>query len=106
MRGLAEELMAKLGKPARKVDQIRNLWPEVEKLTARRFTLKQIAAELPAHGVDVSYGRFVAICRQLRKERGPAAPVVSAEPSRNVIEDARRRDAEKSRSTFQSVSVR
>ena len=96
--------MAKLKTPAKKIDQVRNVWPEIEKLRRVRFTLKQIAAELPEHGIKVSYPRFVAICRQICKE-APGQPVSQSKPDKHAspLETARKMRAEKSKPIFEKI---
>ena len=94
--------MAKLKTPAKKIDQVRNVWPEIEKLRGVRFTLKQIAAELPEHGIKVSYPRFVAICRQIRKE-GCSTTGTQREKEPDVLERARQVRNEKDKPIFKRM---
>jgi hypothetical protein len=104
---IAEAIIAEIT-PSRKIDRIRNIWSDVQKLRAARFTYKQIAEQLPKYGIrDITYSEFHCICYRIRK-RPPAPngePVITQAPSPGAgfdpVADAKRRREEKTRPIFQ-----
>ena len=104
---IAESIIAEV-KPAKKIDRIRNIWSEVQKLRAARLTYKQIAEQLPKFGIDnISLAELHSICYRIRKstpmveeDRGTTSH--RASPAEfDPLADAKRRREEKTRSIFQ-----
>jgi hypothetical protein len=103
---IADSIVADI-KPSRKIDRIRGIWGELEKLRQARLTCKQIVEQLPKYGIeDISYDEFNAICHRIRKrlpavDRGSAtgAPHVSNRDF-DPIADAKRRLDEKTKPIF------
>jgi hypothetical protein len=76
---IIESIIAEV-RPAKKIDRIRNIWGDIQKLREARLTYKQIAAQLPKYGIEgVSLNEFHCICYRIRK--GP--PVTDQEFPQN-----------------------
>ena len=95
-------------RPARKIDRIRNIWGDVQKLRAARLTYKQIAAQLPKYGIeDISLTEFHNICYRIRKQPPVVDGAIGIAPPHNVssdfdpLADAKRRREEKTKPVFQ-----
>jgi hypothetical protein len=104
---IAESIIAEV-KPAKKIDRIRNIWSEVQKLRAARLTYKQIVEQLPKFGIDnISLTQFHSICYRIRKgapvaDEGPRAASIPAPSTEfDPLADAKRRREEKTRPIFQ-----
>jgi hypothetical protein len=65
---IADSIIAEV-RPARKIDKIRNIWGDIQKLRQARLTCKQIVEQLPArYGIkDITYNQFNSICYRIRK---------------------------------------
>lgn len=99
-----ESIIAEV-KPARKIDLIRSIWGDIQKLRAARLTQKQIVAQLPKLGIHgIGYGQFRHICYRIRKEHVDTASSgrrTATTPSDfDPLEDAKRRREEKTKPIF------
>ena len=111
---IADAIIAEV-RPARKIDKLRNIWSDVQKLRQARLTCKQIVEQLPArYGIkDITYNQFNSICYRIRK-RPPAADSEAApkpshyanSPDFDPIADAKRRLEEQTRPIFQERKER
>jgi hypothetical protein len=103
-----ESIIAEL-RPARKIDRIRNIWSDVQKLREARLTYRQIAAQLPKYGIeDISLNEFHCICYRIRRGSpviaggvGIKPPHILSNPEFDPLADAKRRRDEKTRPIFQ-----
>ena len=101
-----ESIIAEV-KPARKIDLIRTIWGDIQKLRAARLTHKQIVAQLPKLGIHgIAYGEFRHICYRIRKEHAetPSSsvrPIATTPSDFDPLEDAKRRREEKTKPIFQ-----
>ena len=101
-----ESIIAEV-KPARKIDMIRSIWGDIQKLRAARLTQKQIAVQLPKLGIpDIGYGQFRHICYRIRKQHvdttSSGRRTATTPPDFDPLEDAKRRREEKTKPIFQS----
>ena len=101
-----ESIIAEV-KPARKIDMIRSIWGDIQKLRAARLTQKQIAAQLPMLGIHgIGYGQFRHICYRIRKQHVDTASsgrrAATTPPDFDPLEDAKRRREEKTKPIFQT----
>ena len=105
---IAELIIAEV-KPAKKIDRIRNIWSDVQKLRAARLTYKQIVEQLPKFGIDnISLTEFHSICYRIRKGtpvtdeglRTTSLPNTNAEF--DPLAEAKRRREEKTKPIFQA----
>ncbi len=102
-----ESIIAEV-KPARKIDLIRSIWGDIQKLRAARLTHKQIVAQLPKLGIHgIGYGEFRHICYRIRKEQPDMSAssgrrISAAPPDFDPLEDAKRRREEKTKPIFQT----
>lgn len=101
-----ESIIAEV-KPARKIDLIRSIWGDIQKLRAARLTQKQIVAQLPKLGIHgIGYGQFRHICYRIRKQHVDTAATsgrrtAMTPPDFDPLEDAKRRREEKTKPIFQ-----
>jgi hypothetical protein len=101
-----ESIIAEV-KPARKIDLIRCVWGDIQKLRAARLTHKQTVAQLPKLGIHgIGYGEFRHICYRIRKEHADTAAssvrrIATTPPDFDPLEDAKRRREEKTKPIFQ-----
>jgi hypothetical protein len=100
-----ESIIAEV-KPVRKIDLIRSIWGDIQKLRAARLTHKQIVAQLPKLGIHgIAYGEFRHICYRIRKEHANTASTsvrrIATPPDFDPLEDAKRRREEKTKPIFQ-----
>ncbi len=101
-----ESIIAEV-KPARKIDLIRSIWGDIQKLRAARLTQKQIVAQLPKLGIHgIGYGQFRHICYRIRKQHVDTAASsvrrsATTPPDFDPLEDAKRRREEKTKPIFQ-----
>jgi len=101
-----ESIIAEV-KPARKIDLIRSIWGDIQKLRAARLTQKQIVAQLPKVGIHgIGYGQFRHICYRIRKQHVDTASsgrrAATTPPDFDPLEDAKRRREEKTKPIFQT----
>ena len=105
---MADSIIAEV-RPARKIDRIRNIWSDIQKLRAARLTYKQIVAQLPKFGIDgIGYSEFRHICYRIRKDPLVTGDVPVTTPLRTAttvdfdpLAAAKRRRDEKTRPIFQ-----
>src|SRR4051794_7534820 len=104
---VAESIIAEV-KPAKKIDRIRNIWSDVQKLRAARLTYKQIVEQLPKFGIDnISLTEFHSICYRIRKGTPVAneglrtASLSNTSAEFDPLADAKRRREEKTKPIFQ-----
>lgn len=100
-----ESIIAEV-KPARKIDLIRSIWGDIQKLRTARLTQKQIVAQLPKLGIHgIGYGQFRHICYRIRKHHVDMASssrrTATPPPDFDPLEDAKRRREEKTKPIFQ-----
>ena len=101
-----ESIIAEV-KPVRKIDLIRSIWGDIQKLRAARLTHKQIVAQLPKLGIHgIAYGEFRHICYRIRKQHVDTADssgrrTTTTPPDFDPLEDAKRRREEKTKPIFQ-----
>jgi hypothetical protein len=106
---IAESIIAEV-RPARKIDRIRNIWADIQKLRSARLTYRQILAQLPKFGIDdMSFTEFRCICYRIHKTQRissdvagrSSSPLGNPIPEFDPLEDAKRRREEKTRPIFQ-----
>jgi hypothetical protein len=105
---IVESIIAEV-RAAKKIDRIRNIWGDVQRLREARLTYKQIAAQLPKYGIeDITLNEFHCICYRIRKgapvaDIGAAikAPHIVNKPDFDPLADAKRRRDEKTQPIFQ-----
>ena len=105
-----ESIIAEV-KPARKIDRVRNIWSDIQKLRAARLTYRQIVGQLPKFGIDdMSFTEFRCICYRIVKSqrisgeeprRSPVPFANSAAAELDPLDDAKRRWKEKTKPIFQ-----
>jgi hypothetical protein len=104
---IAESIIAEV-RPARKIDRIRNIWADIQRLRSARLTYRQILGQLPKFGIDdMSFTEFRSICYRIRKGQrissdmaGRPSHLGNRIPEFDPLEDAKRRREEKTRPIF------
>jgi hypothetical protein len=73
-------------KPSTKIGQVRQVWPEIQRLLAAGHRLKDICARLNEIGIDIGYARLSDYVNRLRRE--PPVPQVQAASTPSPTEPA------------------
>jgi len=64
-------------RPSTKLGQVRQAWPEIQRLLAAGHRLKDICARLNEIGIDIGYARLSDYVNRLRRESPPQGQAVT-----------------------------